>query len=112
MRVLETMPSLTLYPSGANFIYFETDRAEAIYEALLKRNILIKRFTETDATPGSIRFPWVNPRKTKRFWILSRRSCTMKRKSTLSRSTLETEISLSLNIDGSGAAKINTALGF
>ena len=36
----------------------------------------------------------------------------MKRKSTLSRSTTETEISLSLNIDGSGIAKINTGVGF
>ena len=36
----------------------------------------------------------------------------MKRKSTLNRSTTETEISLSLNIDGSGIAKINTGVGF
>jgi len=36
----------------------------------------------------------------------------MKRKSTLSRSTTETEISLSLNIDGSGVVKINTGVGF
>ncbi|MDZ5723808.1 imidazoleglycerol-phosphate dehydratase HisB [Acetobacterium sp. K1/6] len=36
----------------------------------------------------------------------------MKRKSTLNRSTTETEISLSLNIDGSGVAKINTGVGF
>ena len=63
MRVLETFPSLTLYPSGSNFIYFETDRAEAIYQALLKQNILIKRFAETDATPGSIRFSMGKPQE-------------------------------------------------
>ncbi|MBP8031591.1 MAG: histidinol-phosphate transaminase, partial [Acetobacterium sp.] len=48
---------------GANFIYFETDRAEAIYQALLKRNILIKRFIEADATPGSIRFSMGKPQE-------------------------------------------------
>jgi len=63
MRVLETFPSLTLYPSGANFIYFETERAEAIYQALLKRNILIKRFIESDSTPGSIRFSIGKPQE-------------------------------------------------
>lgn len=63
MSVLETFPGLTLYPSGSNFIYFETDQAEAIYQALLTRNILIKRFIETDSTPGSIRFSIGKPQE-------------------------------------------------
>ena len=63
IRVLKTFPGVTLYPSGANFVYFETDRAEAIYEALLAQSILIKRFIKTDATPGSIRFSIGKPQE-------------------------------------------------
>ncbi len=66
MKILETFPGLTLYPSGSNFIYFETELAEAIYAALLAQNILIKRFSETESTPGSIRFSMGKPQENQR----------------------------------------------
>lgn len=56
MAVLEELPGITVFPSGSNFIFFETPKADTIYEALLKKNILIKCFKESNTTPGSIRF--------------------------------------------------------
>ncbi|MBC3887700.1 histidinol-phosphate transaminase [Acetobacterium paludosum] len=63
MAVLKELPSLTVYPSGANFIYFETPFAEKIYEVLLNRSILIKRFKETGSCPESIRFSIGKPKE-------------------------------------------------
>ena len=63
MAVLKEFPNLTVYPSGSNFIYFETPLAEKIYEALLSRNILIKRFKETGTCPESIRFSMGKPKE-------------------------------------------------
>ena len=63
MAMLETLPGITAYPSGSNFIYFETTKAEAIFDALLKRNILIKRFSESQSNPSSIRFSMGKPQE-------------------------------------------------
>jgi histidinol-phosphate aminotransferase len=63
MAILKDLPALTVYPSGSNFIYFETPLAEKIYEALLNRSILIKRFKETSACPQSIRFSIGKPKE-------------------------------------------------
>jgi len=56
MAFLESLNAFKIYPSGSNFIYFEAPQAEAIYEALIKKDILIKYFKESDRQPGSIRF--------------------------------------------------------
>jgi histidinol-phosphate aminotransferase len=56
MELLSEMNAFTLYPSGSNFIYFESDQAFELYEALLANNILIKHFNTTDSQSGSIRF--------------------------------------------------------
>ncbi len=61
--VLESLPEITVYPSGSNFIYFETNKAEAIFDALLRNNILIKRFAESDSNPGGIRFSMGKPQE-------------------------------------------------
>lgn len=61
--VLESLPEITVYPSGSNFIYFETSKADAIFDALLKNDILIKRFAESDNNPGSIRFSMGKPQE-------------------------------------------------
>ncbi|WKY42884.1 histidinol-phosphate transaminase [Eubacteriaceae bacterium ES2] len=53
---LEALDAFKIYPSGSNFIFFETPLAQAIYQELLNNNILIKWFKDTSRHPGSIRF--------------------------------------------------------
>jgi histidinol-phosphate aminotransferase len=62
-EILKSFPEIAVFPSGSNFIYFETPKADAIYEALLKKNILIKRFSETGTSKGSIRFSMGKPQE-------------------------------------------------
>lgn len=47
-----------------------------------------------------------------RYSITPLRHLTAMRKAQVSRNTLETQISVSLNLDGSGAARLDTGLGF
>ncbi|MGV8905064.1 MAG: histidinol-phosphate transaminase [Acetobacterium sp.] len=60
---LEALHAFKIYPTGSNFIYFESPQAEEIYEALLKKNILIKYFKEVDRQSGSIRFSIGKPQE-------------------------------------------------
>ncbi len=43
-RALTNLPIEKLYPTAANFIYFETSRGDAIDQAMLDHSILIKHF--------------------------------------------------------------------
>ena len=63
MVYLEELKAFKIYPSGSNFIYFESPQAKEIYEELLKNNILIKYFKEVDRQPGSIRFSLGKPQE-------------------------------------------------
>ncbi|KNZ42115.1 histidinol-phosphate transaminase [Acetobacterium bakii] len=63
MAFLKALNAFKIYPSGSNFIYFEAPQAEAIYEALIKKDILIKYFKESDRQPGSIRFSMGKPQE-------------------------------------------------
>lgn len=58
--------AVSCYHSGANFVYFETDYAEAIYHALLENSILIKYFKKTTTNPNSIRFSIGTPDENKK----------------------------------------------
>lgn len=75
-RFLAELKSLHTYHSGANFLYFETDQAEAIYLALLDNNILIKYFKETYTQPNSIRFSIGSPEQNEKIMTIIRKVVT------------------------------------
>jgi len=53
--VLKTLKLDALFPSEANFIYFETSKASALYTKMKENNILIKYFPNQEKCPGAIR---------------------------------------------------------
>lgn len=63
MAFLQGLNVFKIYPSGSNFIYFESSQAEEIFNALLKSNILIKYFKDEDRETGSIRFSIGTPQE-------------------------------------------------
>lgn len=63
---LEKLDAFTIYPSESNFIYFETTKAEQIYDYLKKHHVLIKAFKPTQSTPGSIRLSIGTPKENQR----------------------------------------------
>ncbi len=70
---LSVLKSVKSYRSGSNFVYFETNQAEAIYQALLENNILIKYFKETSVHPDSIRFSIGTPEQNKKIMTIIRK---------------------------------------
>lgn len=54
-KALKAMPLVNLYPTASNFIYFETEKGEALYTAMKQRGILIKYFPGNTDAPASIR---------------------------------------------------------
>ncbi|MDI3535840.1 MAG: histidinol-phosphate aminotransferase [Eubacteriaceae bacterium] len=73
---LESLKTLKIYPSGSNFIFFETPLAQAIYQKLLDNNILIKWFKDTDRHPGSIRFSIGKPSENQQILSIIRKVVT------------------------------------
>ncbi|MEG2548094.1 MAG: histidinol-phosphate transaminase [Eubacterium sp.] len=55
-----------LYPTAANFIYFETKKSEALYKALKKNAILVKYFAGHSDAPAGIRLSIGTPKENKR----------------------------------------------
>jgi histidinol-phosphate aminotransferase len=39
---LDTMPAVTPYPSGANFVLFRVDHARTVWDALVRRGVLVR----------------------------------------------------------------------
>lgn len=73
---LESLKTFKIYPSGSNFIFFETPLAQAIYQELLDNNILIKWFKDTDRHPGSIRFSIGKPSENRQIISIIRKVVT------------------------------------
>ncbi|MGD9473480.1 MAG: histidinol-phosphate transaminase [Eubacteriaceae bacterium] len=73
---LESLKTFKIYPSGSNFIFFETPLAQAIYQKLLENNILIKWFKDTDRHPGSIRFSIGKPSENQQILSIIRKVVT------------------------------------
>jgi len=73
---LESLKTFKIYPSGSNFIFFETPLAQAIYQKLLDNNILIKWFKDTDRHPGSIRFSIGKPSENQQILSIIRKVVT------------------------------------
>jgi histidinol-phosphate aminotransferase len=73
---LESLKAFKIYPSGSNFIFFETPLAQAIYQKLLDNNILIKWFKDTDRHPGSIRFSIGKPSENQQILSIIRKVVT------------------------------------
>ena len=66
-KALRDMPLDSLYPTASNFIYFETGKGEAIYEAMKENGILIKFFKGNEAMSASIRLSIAPLRKTGKY---------------------------------------------
>ena len=65
-KALRDMPLDSLYPTASNFIYFETGKGEAIYEAMKENGILIKFFKGNEAMPVSIRLSIGTPEENRK----------------------------------------------
>ena len=65
-KALRDMPLDSLYPTASNFIYFETGKGEAIYEAMKENGILIKFFKGNEAMPASIRLSIGTPEENRK----------------------------------------------
>ncbi|MEG0379796.1 MAG: aminotransferase class I/II-fold pyridoxal phosphate-dependent enzyme, partial [Eubacterium sp.] len=63
---LSALPIDNLYPTASNFIYFETDKGQKLYEAMKKKGILIKYFAGSPNVSASIRLSIGTPEENKR----------------------------------------------
>ncbi|MEK6672177.1 MAG: histidinol-phosphate transaminase [Nitrospirota bacterium] len=64
-RELEKIKGIRPYPSEANFILFRTDKPEKVYDALLKRGILVRNMT--GSVTGCLRVTVGTPEENKAF---------------------------------------------
>ncbi|MEA5072983.1 MAG: histidinol-phosphate transaminase [Eubacterium aggregans] len=65
-KALLALPIEKVYPTAANFIYFETAKAPAIYKAMKEANILIKHFGSKNGQPEAIRLTIGSPEENRR----------------------------------------------
>lgn len=62
-RELVSLPIEKLFPTASNFIYFETDKGEELYEAMKAGGILIKYFKKSKNQTSAIRLTIGSPQE-------------------------------------------------
>jgi histidinol-phosphate aminotransferase len=123
------MPGVTsVFPSHTNFLLVKTDAAEAIFRHLTQRGIVVRNRSNELHCEGCLRVT-VGSREENRALLEAWKTLGKKtqaekaegmtkspaypvRHAIVQRQTAETRISISVNLDGSGQAAINTGIGF
>jgi len=54
-KALKSLYSLTVYPSKANFILFETDNADVLYKKLLQQNVIVRQMNDGRRLKNALR---------------------------------------------------------
>lgn len=123
---LETLPFVErVFPSDANFLLVKTGQARQIYQALLARQVIIRDRSQVahPETTGCLRITVGTPQENRMLLDALREIAGLPARYTsavplpprvarIQRQTMETDISLELDLDGSGRYKIETGLGF
>lgn len=119
-----------LYQSDANFLLIKVDTPRELYNFLIRCGILVRDRSRISGCEGCLRItvgtPAENQRLIEVFALLDAgvpqddiavRYCqsattTAERRATISRKTRETDISMTVDLDGGGVSEISTGLAF
>lgn len=129
MQQLSEIPLIKkVYPSEANFFLVKVDDPAGVYDFLLQKGIIVRNRSHEPLCEGCLRISTGTPQQNQYLvevlqntgnpgsdssWkAIADRLSLPDRESKVSRTTRETHIRITLNLDGTGQAAIDTGMGF
>ena len=105
-----------VWPSDANFLLVEVDDARGLYDELLDAQVIVRDRSKVLGCAGCLRIsvgtPQENDKVISVIGGLKPESVVQKRAAKVVRKTRETEIEVSVDLDGAGTEGISTGLSF
>lgn len=108
-----------VFPSDANFLLIRVSDADALYDYLLKAGVVVRNRSRMPLCADTLRITIGTPSENERTLQLIKRfpsplpsNNLEDRKASINRSTSETDISVSVDLEGKGESLIDTGLKF